>query len=493
VIVWVTQSVSVFGSALTLFALNIWLTQTLYPRPEQKPQLALALSAINLAFALPIVFGAPIAGAWADRHDRKRTMMVMDAASGALSLVLAALVLSHTLQLWMLVGIVVLAATFSAFHGSAFDTSYAMLVPEEKLPRANGMMQTIWSLSGIVSPAIAAFIISLPGLARQGLVPDSLGAALGQMTDGTALAMLVDAVTFFLAAGILPFLYIPSPKRTDLSTSLKTGLSTSLKTGLSTSLKTGLSTSLKTGLSTSLKTGLVADETGRVQRKSLWADVREGALYIWRRRPLLWLLGTFTVANFVASPMGVFQPLMVKFNLAPDWAVRGFTFETALALLSSAAGIGGVVGGLFISAWGGLKRRRVYGVVMPMIVGGVAQIVFGFSPLLYLTAAMIFVGDAMIPIMNAHSQTIWQTQTPHGLQGRVFAVRRLIAQFTWPLSTALAGWAGGVFNPGAVIAVLGAILVLFCVGQLLNPYLLRVEDKAMLDRMAAGATEEMSS
>jgi hypothetical protein len=67
----------------------------------------------------------------------------------------------------------------------------------------------------------------------------------------------------------------------------------------------------------------------------------------------------------------------------------------------------------------------------------------------------------------------------------VFSVRRLIAQFTWPLSTALAGWAGGLFNPGMVLAVLGGCLALFCVVQLFNPYLMRVEDKAMLDAMAA--------
>jgi hypothetical protein len=60
-IVWVTQSISVFGSALTFVSITIWLTQTLYPLPEQKPQLAAALSATALAFAVPVVFGAPIA------------------------------------------------------------------------------------------------------------------------------------------------------------------------------------------------------------------------------------------------------------------------------------------------------------------------------------------------------------------------------------------------------------------------------------------------
>jgi hypothetical protein len=66
----------------------------------------------------------------------------------------------------------------------------------------------------------------------------------------------------------------------------------------------------------------------------------------------------------------------------------------------------------------------------------------------------------------------------------MFAVRRLIAQFTWPVSTMLAGLVGGRLNPGVVIAALGAMLVLFCIAQCFNPSLLRVEDKAWLDEMA---------
>ena len=45
--------------------------------------------------------------------------------------------------------------------------------------------------------------------------------------------------------------------------------------------------------------------------------------------------------------------------------------------------------------------------------------------------------------------------------------------------------AGGLFNPGLVVAALGAVLVIFCVAQLFNPILVRVEDKAWLDNMAA--------
>ncbi|MBI5567017.1 MAG: MFS transporter, partial [Chloroflexi bacterium] len=62
---WGTQSISVFGSELTFFALSIWLMQTLYPRADQKPDLAVALSAVSLSFALPRLLLIPIAGAWA--------------------------------------------------------------------------------------------------------------------------------------------------------------------------------------------------------------------------------------------------------------------------------------------------------------------------------------------------------------------------------------------------------------------------------------------
>jgi MFS transporter, DHA3 family, macrolide efflux protein len=444
-IIWSTQSLSVFGSALTLFAMTIWLTQVLYPRPDQQRELAFALSAVGLAGTLPGLIAAPIAGAWADRHDRKRTMMVADVINAVLSVALAALIVTGGLQLWGLVLLILVFGTLQAFHSAAFDTSYAMLVPEHLLSRANGMMQSIWSLSGILSPALAAVIIALPVLARQGHLPGAVGAWLATLRDGSALAIMVDAATFLAAAAVMPFLVVPSPVRADLHA------------------------------------------PGAGPRKSIWADIWEGALYIWRRRPLLWLLGTFTVANLTSAPLMVMQPMVLKFTLAHDLAARGLAFEPALALLGSIGSIGGLAGGFLISVWGGLKRRRILGVLAGILIEGVGQVLYGFSSLFSLTVAALFIIEAMLPVSNSHSQTIWQTQTPREMQGRVFAVRRVIAQCTFPLGTALAGLVGGLFDPGRVIAFAGGILVLFCVAQLFNPHLLKVEDKALLDEMATNA------
>jgi hypothetical protein len=378
-------------------------------------------------------------------------MMAVDFIQGVQSLVLMTLLLTSSLQLWMLLLLVAVEQLVGPFHYSAFDTSYAMLVPEERLARANGMMQTIFSLSSILSPAIAASIIALPSLARQGLVPGVFGDWLAPLKDGAALAIGVDAVTFFLASGILLFLTIPSPKRADLQVDGTDG-----------------------------------------KKKSVWADIKEGAMYIKRRPPLLWLLATFTVINFASSPVELFVPLLLKFNLAGDWQAHGFTFESALALLSMLGGIGGVVGGVIMSAWGGLKRKRVYGVVVPILIAGVVQIVYGLSPYFFLTCGTMFFLIGLIPIMNSHSQTIWQSQVPRELQGRVFSVRRVIAQFSAPVSTLLAGLASAQFNPGVILAILGTITVVFCIAQLFNPYLLKVENKQFLDQLATQRGEPLA-
>ncbi|CAG0933033.1 hypothetical protein TFLX_02859 [Thermoflexales bacterium] len=438
-ITWFTQSVSVFGSELTFFALSVWLMQTLYPNPEQKRELALALSAQATVSMVTRLLVMPFAGAWADRHDRKHTMIVMDVANGLVSGLLAVLVIMNILNLSLLLALMTLHTIVGVFHNSAFDASYAMLVPEKKLGRANGMMMSIWSLSGIISPTIAFAIVALPALLRQ----QGDSGPIAALPDGTALAMGLDALSFMFAAIVLSFLSIPSPQRADLRAA-----------------------------------------QGRVQ-KSMFADVLEGLRYIWYRRPMLWLLGTFTVVNLLSSPVSVFQRLLLKFNLAADWTARGMSFEAALALIATIGSLGGLAGGVLISTWGGLKKKRVYGVIIPIMISATAMLGLGLSTGLYMAAVMILASSAMVPIMNSHSQTIWQTQTPREMQGRVFSVRRVIAQFTSPMGVALAGWVGGQFDPGLVIVTSGVLLLAFSAVQLFNPYLMRVEDKAWLDAMAA--------
>jgi len=441
VILWASQSVSVIGSALTFFAVNIWLTQMRYPRLDQKPQLALALSLTTLSYFVPTILAAPIAGAWADRHDRSRTMLSMNLGAGLLSIAFIGLLISGRLEVWMLIGFLLCYGLFGAFHAASFETSYAMLVSSAQLPRAIGMMQSTIALSSVLSPSIAALLIGWPALARTGAVPDLPGAPIARLTDGTAVAVGADALTFLLAAAALLVIHVPSPRRADLTSGAKD--------------------------------------------KTLWHDIQDGAMFIWHRRPMLWLIGTFAAVNFILGPVTVLQPLIVKFNLANDWRARHFTFESALALLATVHGVGGLVGAIGLSAWGGLKRRRVLGVLVPMVLSGGLIVVYGLSSMIVRSAVLLFMMGTLWPIVNAHSQAIWLEITPREIQGRILSVRRLIGQITFPLGTALAGWMGGRFDPGIATAVLGACMAAFALLQLVNPMLMRIEDRAWLEGFAA--------
>lgn len=431
-VVWITQSISVLGSSLTFFTVILWLTKTQYPAPAQKQELAFALSAIGLARAVPTLITAPIAGAWADRWDRKTIMVIANLVSGGFAAILMGLMLSNTLHLWPLIGVQIGLSIAGTFHSASFDTCYATLVPSRFLPRANGLMQTMWSLSTIFAPTVATFIIALPDLARRDLLPGPVAGALAGFNDGAVLAIGADMVSFWIVAMILVVLTIPSPKRPEKATRDKHKLSD---------------------------------------------EIKEGVRYILQRPAFLWLLVAFTVANFVVSTRGVFQPLILKFNLADDWAARSFTYDTALALLNTMASVGGLIGGILISSWGGLKSRRIYGVLWPMVIFSVGQIIFGLSTQIYITVAAAIISSAAIPILNAHSQTIWQSHTPRELQGRVFSVRRLIAQCTLPLGTTLAGMLGGLFNPGLVMAMLGVVMGGYCISQFFNRRLLQIENE----------------
>src|SRR4029078_3559918 len=144
---------------------------------------------------------------------RKRTMIVADVLNGLVCLLIIALMLMGVLKLWTLVCAGIVSALAGAFHYAAFDSSYAMLVPDRLLPRANGMMQTTWWSSGVIAPGLAALAITLPSLVLRGAAPD---ASLAAISNGVALCIAINALTFVASAVVLLVVRIPSPVRTDL-------------------------------------------------------------------------------------------------------------------------------------------------------------------------------------------------------------------------------------------------------------------------------------
>ncbi len=182
-------------------------------------------------------------------------------------------------------------------------------------------------------------------------------------------------------------------------------------------------------------------EEGVRSRGSLFREAAFGFRYILARRGLLGLLGMFFLFN-VTTTFGFTV-------LAPMILARTGNNSISLGTVQSAAGIGGVVGGVLLSLWGGPKKR-VHGVLAGCALGGLVGLVgVGLGRSLPFWAGTMFAMSMVFPTVNASSQSIWQSKVPPDLQGRVFSVRLMMAQLGAPLSMLLAGpLADRVFEPG---------------------------------------------
>lgn len=115
---------------------------------------------------------------------------------------------------------------------------------------------------------------------------------------------------------------------------------------------------------------------------------------------------------------------------------------------------------------------------------GLGLLGVGLSGHLYVTAAALACTVFLMPVATAHSSGIWQAQVPREMQGRVFAVRRLVARFTAPLGMGLISLLATRLPPAPVIAALGVLVALLAALQLLNPAMRRLDDREYLEGLA---------
>jgi DHA3 family macrolide efflux protein-like MFS transporter len=172
-------------------------------------------------------------------------------------------------------------------------------------------------------------------------------------------------------------------------------------------------------------------------RGALWREALSGWSFIRQRPGLLALLLLFATLGVSLG--------MVQVLLAP--LVLSFASAAVYGRVASAAGLGMLAGSLLVSVWGG-PRRRISGILGFLLVKGGILILAGLRPsaLLIGTAAFLFL--FIDPILYACSQALWQSKVPPDLQGRVFAMRKMVGWSTLPLAFLCAGpLADRVFEP----------------------------------------------
>jgi MFS family permease len=170
-------------------------------------------------------------------------------------------------------------------------------------------------------------------------------------------------------------------------------------------------------------------------------SIAQEAIYGWKyvkvRTGLFAMLLLFAFINF---SLGIFSALYTPLVLS-------FATADVLGTIISFSGIGMLVGSLLMSAWGGTKRK-VDSLFGSIFIGGLALSISGLQANPWLLGVSGFVFFFILPIANGSSTAIWQTKVEPGVQGRIFATRRMLASFATPLAYMLAGpLADLIFEP----------------------------------------------
>ncbi len=227
-------------------------------------------------------------------------------------------------------------------------------------------------------------MLAMAGNASAVLAPLLAGALIGPV--GLFGVLIIDLVSATVAIGALLFVYVPQPPRT---------------------------------------------EAGREGEGSFLRETAYGFRYIFARPSLLGLQMVFLVGNFFnVLAFSVLAPMILG-RTGNDGLIFGS--------VQSVGAVGGVVGGLAMSVWGGPKRR-VHGVLLGWFgTGLLGQTLLGLGRTLPVWATGIFLLAFFGPIVDGSNQAIWQAKVAPDVQGRVFATRRFVAWLVMPISQLLAG------------------------------------------------------
>lgn len=186
---WCAQTTSAIGSKVTFLALPLTAVLVLEATPVQMGY----LTAIG---ALPGLLLSLLAGAIADRGQRRRLLILADLGRGLFLLLVPLALWLGILHIGLLGAILFCTGTLDLLFGAAYHAYLPSLVQREQLVDANSKMEISRSAAEITGPTIAGWLIQL---------------------FSAPVAILVDAFSFFLSAHFLARIHTaePTPEQTD--------------------------------------------------------------------------------------------------------------------------------------------------------------------------------------------------------------------------------------------------------------------------------------
>lgn len=319
---------------------------------------------LGIAVFIPAVLAAPfslVGGALADRLSRRRLIVFTQASMMLPPLVLAWLIASGQVQVWHVVVSSIVLGVLLSIDAPARTALLNDLVNDDDLGNAMGLSTATYQAARVVGPALAGILISL---------------------QNEALPFLINGLSY--GAMVLALLLMQTQGRQPASSLPWEG---------------------------TWQEGSLPKEEVKA-RPSLGASVVEGYRFVWRDATLLGLMILLFLRGLLLMPYLRLMPVVAKEGLQ--------TGPETYGLLLSSAGLGALLGGLFVASTRGGQRGRV--LTVGTLIAPLVLITFAWSrslPLAILTLVFMGISTASLNTLNA---TLLQLNAPNEMRGRVMGI-----------------------------------------------------------------------
>lgn len=172
---WFGQLISFLGDWVLFIALPVYVYELTGS--------ALATGLMFIVESIPPVLLGSVAGVFADRWDRKRTMVIADGLRGVILLRL--LVVRSEEWLWVVYGVAFAQASISQFFYPAKDAIVPNLVGKDHLMQANSLSAVSTNVTRLIGPALGGALLGLFGLGS---------------------VVVLDSVSYFLSGALIAFI-----------------------------------------------------------------------------------------------------------------------------------------------------------------------------------------------------------------------------------------------------------------------------------------------
>lgn len=410
---WVAQAVSQTANSMVDFSLLLSVGEVV--EYHNIAQANTAVSLVILAFSLPAVIFGPIAGAVADRVSRRNLMVIVNVVRALL--VALFLLVQPSWPVPLALGVTYLTAFLFGAAGQFFSPAQGaaipMLVPREQLTAANALFNLTFTATQLLGFAL-------------------LGPLLAQAL-GVDMLFLATMVAFAVSAALTLWLPpMPVQKRVRES----------------------------------------ADEH---PMRRMWAEIREGLVYI-RQDPVLMLaIANLTFATTTFMLIAALAPRFVSsvVGLAPN----------EIGYLVAPGGLGVILGVAIVPALSNRFPRETI-VNWGIVVGGFALLMVAMSPailtavfapgavperaLIVMTTAFVTLLGVCNALVLVPSQTILQERTHEYIRARVFATFFTITSVVSFIPIFFAAAIADLIGVVTVLAVVALLLIAFGVFSVLK-------------------------